>query len=187
MCGGTGTQDTVPAIGRIDPTLLASPLDYLEAENNRRRAVLAQLESLVRGVPAQARARLAPSLRQYLATDLRVHIDDVDKDLLPLLGRRSLPEDDIAPACDTLRQVHATGLALAGDIGRALSGLAAARASFDESFAAAVASFVAMQRRDLAAETEVVLPVARARLGRADLRRLSRAMARRRGANTKEV
>ncbi|WP_119419130.1 hemerythrin domain-containing protein [Desertibaculum subflavum] len=186
MCGGTGTQDTVPAIGRIDPALLASPLDYIEAENNRRRVVLAQLESFIRGLPAQARARLAPALRQYLAIDLRDHVDDLDKDLLPLLGRRCMPEDGIAPVCAALREAHATGLGMASGIAGELSELAVARKSLGDRFAAAVASFIAVQRRDLLAETDMVLPLARARLGRGDLRRLSRAMARRRGVAAKE-
>jgi hypothetical protein len=183
---GAAASHAVPAIGRLDVGLLAQPLDYLAAENNRRRVVLMQLDSLTRGLPAQARARLAPALRSYLSADLRDHVDDVEKDLLPLLARRSQPEDDVAPTFAALCEAHATGLRLASAIAHELAQLAAARSSTGDRFAAAVAAFIAVQRRDLATECDVMLPLARARLGRADLRRLSRAMARRRGADTKE-
>lgn len=180
MCGGPAANDVAPAIGPIDPALLATPLDYLEAENNRRRAALAQLDSIARGLPALVRSRLAPALGRYFCVDLPGHVSDVEKHLLPLLARRALPEDGVEKLTAALHEAHAAGLSLSGAIVPELGRLAHAREAAGDRFAAAVAALIAVQRRELATESEVMLPLARARLDSRDIRQLSRALARRR-------
>ena len=113
---------------------------------------------------------------RFLNEELNVHLRDETEDLFPLLARRCTAEDAIAPSID---QIAATRL-----LPRVRAMLTRCLDRGDELTAterAGLAKFAAHMRRHLVAENAILLPIARARLTRADLKLLTKRMRSRRG------
>jgi hemerythrin-like domain-containing protein len=166
-------------IEAISDDLLASPLDYILAEHFRQRLVCNLLEQIVQESAEQA---TAGELLDFLERDLPLHVEDEEEDLFPILRRRAHPEDEIDRLLDQLSAEHARDEALLGSVAKALERLRAGkRVAPKGKLATDVRMFAQSQRRHLAIENAVVLPVARLRLTNADLAKLTARMAERRG------
>jgi hemerythrin-like domain-containing protein len=160
--------------------LLASPLDFILADHLRQRVLCSLLDRLA------TRPRFEPDIaREVLAhieTDMAIHVIDEEQDLFPLLRRRAVPGDQLEPVLGQLSTEHAEDGAHAGLI---VAGLKAALQSrqdaLDAPLRAGLSRFAASQRRHLALENAVVMPLARQRLSPADLAALGGRMAARRG------
>ena len=118
---------------------------------------------------------------RFLNEELNVHLRDETEDLFPLLARRCTAEDAIegAIARVTADQIAATRL-----LPRVRAMLTRCLDRGDELTAterAGLAKFAAHMRRHLVAENAILLPIARARLTRADLKLLTKRMRSRRG------
>ncbi len=178
--GGQGAK--VPdAIGPIDIALLAAPIDFLAAEVNRQRAALTLLESIARGLPAAARVRLAPALQGYFHNDLTQHLADEADSLLPLLRGRAAPDDGFEQIANAIATERSALEAETAPVMRDLGRIGSAREDVLDGFRETVARFSRSRRDRIAWEMSTLLPLARARLKPTDLRRLTAAMARRRG------
>ena len=161
--------------------LLGEPLTWLFAEHYRHR----QLCSLVERV-GTATVLLRDEVEEalnFLRFDLPLHIIDEEDDLFPLLRRRCTAEDELGKALGALSADHREDIEAAARLidlmERALEsgdppgGNLADRRHFKE--------FASRERRHIALENAVVLPIARLRLTPADLLNLARRMAARRG------
>lgn len=177
----------ISAIEPLPENLLRAPLDFLVADHFRQLRVCALLERLVLDPEDPDAAALARTARDYLEQELPQHERDEEDLLLPRLIQRAQADDDIGSMVAILTSEHEDGRdrlpVLLDGLGRlAVGGRVADEAAFLQSLSA----FTAMQRRHLRWENEVVLPLARRRLGAADLGEIGHAMALRRGLDYPE-
>lgn len=172
-----------PAFEPLDPRLLAHPLDFLHAEHYRLRAVLTQLDGVARGAAGEAQRKLARALVCYFGDDYALHIADEDTGLFPLLRRRCTEDAAFLAGLETLAAEHRDDDKRVAAVIAGLSALAEGppRSEAPAEFAAETRTFIEAQRRHIAWENAVLMPVARRCLGAADLRRLARKLAARRG------
>ncbi|MCA0270930.1 MAG: hemerythrin domain-containing protein [Proteobacteria bacterium] len=162
-----------------DASLLATPLDFLSEDHLRERQVCSLIDRLALSGPFDPSA--ARTVLRFVNEELNLHMRDDAEDLFPMLARRCPVEDGIgrviARICTDLDEATRLLPELQAALARALdtgSGLASGDRRLLTRFAFHV-------RRHLAAENAILLPIARARLTRRDLLRLSRQMRARRG------
>lgn len=160
--------------------LLNEPLAYILAAHLRQRAVCAVLRRFASDHIASRDE--ADRVTAFLTGDLRLHHEDEDLDLYPILRRRALPADGLGVTLARLGEEHRQGAAMAELIVEALS----ARPADDPvhipgATAEAMQAFAASEMRHLALENGVVLTLARIRLTRPDLKAISQGMKARRG------
>lgn len=174
-----------PEERRIEPSapaLLGDPLDFFFAEHFRQRKLcnlleeLADADRLDRGLVAEIVA--------FLRHDLVLHVQDEEEDLYPLMRRRCPPEDEIERVFTALTAEHASGRLLAE---RMIAGLEAALregrpVAAQAGLREAVLDFARSERRHLALENSVVLPLARRRLRPQELEAMAVSMRARRTA-----
>ena len=159
----------------------AEPLDALLAEHFRQRSMCDCLERLAEDLAAPRAIDLARTILTYLREQLPLHILDEERDLFQLLKDRTLAAEAIEDAFAQLRKEHQEDERVAALVTSGLEKLAAGGRPEDvDEFAAAARAFAEAQRRHVAYENSSILPLARNRLTRKDLSRLSRRMAARR-------
>jgi hemerythrin-like domain-containing protein len=185
-----GDRDGAPAgasmavIEEIDQRLLRSPIDFLMAEHYRLRAVLNHLDWLAREPVDAAWGRVAAAVLAYFSKDHPWHGDDEEKDLFPLLNMRCPDDAAIRPVLEVLASEHESDDVLATAVRSTMEArLEGPSGEPGSSLQIAIKAFTATQRRHLAWENAVVLPLARRYLVEDDLRVLAERMARRRGAS----
>ncbi|MFN3483720.1 MAG: hemerythrin domain-containing protein [Rhabdaerophilum calidifontis] len=160
--------------------LLDTPLDFILADHFRQRSLLAALRCIAEtGLVGR---READALLTFLTGDYTLHHQDEELDLFPALRRRALPEDALDAALSRLLEDHRHAEPL---IAKLVSALRAAETAdpvrLDAGTCAAMQDFAQGEHRHLAIENGIVLALARARLTRGDLRRISQNMKARRG------
>jgi len=172
---------TLTSVREVPKSLLRRPLDWFAAEHGRHRQFCALMNGLSRTVlfePAPIAAVIA-----FLRDELGAHLADEEEDLFPLLRSRARPQDEVDQILGRLGAEHrgdqAHGEALRLHLERCLETHTAP--GLDPACAAALAAFASQERRHLALENAVVLPLARLRLSAKDLKALSRRVAVRRG------
>lgn len=165
----------------ISPDLMATPLDFFFAEHFRHRqlcALIDQLSTTIFFDPGPI-----AEVVDFLRFEAPTHIIDEEEDLFPLLRRRCLPEDEVEGVLGVLSAEHKAdailGRAVRDYLERCLDTRAAPGASLDGR--RDLAAFATQERRHLALENAVVLPIARQRLTPEDLAGLARRLAARRG------
>jgi len=154
----------------------ASPFETMLNQRMTLLSICAMIDRLPLA-NANTLQRLGPALAQYLRQDFPAIIIEEEEGLLPLLRQRLLLGDDLEPALRQLGDEHRR------DTQRALS-LAAECDALGEGLdpediagiLASLAAFAEQQRRHLAWEEAIILPVARARLSSQDLKGWNRAM-----------
>ncbi len=120
---------------------------------------------------------LGPALAAYLRQDFPAIVAEEEEGLLPLLRQRLLLGDDLEPAIRQLSDEHRRDMQRALSLAVECEALAEGLDSEDVSgILAALAAFAEQQRRHLAWEEAIILPVARARLTEQDLRQWARAI-----------
>lgn len=170
-----------PFIEPMPQALLHEPLDWLFAEHFRHR----QLCDLIDRV-ARAPTVLVEEIEEILAFlrfELPLHVIDEEEDLFPLLRRRCLPEDEVDKALGVLSAEHKVDILHAARLRTFLeTALERRRApGQDPDARRAMTVFADNERRHIALENAVILPIARRRLQPRDLRDLSLRLAARRG------
>ncbi len=160
--------------------LLDEPLAYIHAAHLRQRAVCAVLRRFA--IDHVASRAEADRMTAYLTGDLRLHHEDEDLGLYPLLRRRALAADGLGVTLARLSEEHRQGAALADMIVEALSAKPADdTVHIGTASGEAMQAYAASEMRHLALENGVVLALARIRLTRPDLKAISRDMKQRRG------
>jgi hemerythrin-like domain-containing protein len=180
-----------PSIEAASSTLLSDPLDFLFAEHFRHRKLCNLLEELALATRQQTPLAgevlaLAREVLAFLCHDMEVHVQDEELDLFPLLRLRSVPEDGSERVLSALAAEHAGDRHLANLV---ISGLQRVLAegrprAQQTGLREAMIDLARNERRHLALENAIVLPLARRRLEKADLAELSARMMRRREAKS---
>ncbi|OZB18355.1 MAG: hypothetical protein B7X55_05015 [Rhodobacterales bacterium 34-62-10] len=161
------------------PRLLARPLDFISEDHLRERQICAVIDGLATAVvfdPKQATAVL-----RFLNEELNVHLRDEAEDLFPLLARRCTKEDAIEGVIDRIRADQDEVMRLLPRVRSLLAGCLDSGGKPTAEERAVLSRFAGHVRRHLVAENAILLPIARARLTRADLRSLAKHMQTRRG------
>ena len=164
----------------LPEALLSDPLEYILADHLRQRVLchlcdrLADADCLDRDI--------AVEVADHIRNDFSIHVIDEEQDLFPLLRRRARPEDAIEVTLGELSGQHADGEALADEILRGLDAcLDAPVCPLKPKLAKALKTFAHSERSHLALENAIIVPLARVRLTKKDLKELAARMAARRG------
>lgn len=162
-----------------DPDLLGTPLEFLSEDHLRERQICTAIDGLAGA--ASLDRQVALMVLRFLNEEMNVHLRDEAEDLFPLLRQRCTAEDAIESAITRIRIDQDEAVRMLPAVRATLA------ASLDTGFdltaedRATLKRFAGHVRRHLVAENAILLPIARARLTRADLQRLSRHMRSRRG------
>lgn len=155
----------------IPAEYLVTPLEYIFADNFRCR-VLCNLLSLI-GSGREVGADVMSACRSFLLRDFLVHLADETQALFPLLLERTSVEDGVLAAVRRERP----GFAVINRLAGALDQLPAR----GDGAAGLLSDFVSDERRHIAVENVVLLPMAKKRLRPSDLTWLTGVMRDHRG------
>lgn len=169
------------AIEAVPEELLADPLNFFFAEHYRHRQLCKAIDDLAAATFFDGE-RIS-EIVAFLRYEAPVHIIDEEEDLFPLLRRRCLPEDDVEGVLGVLSAEHKVDGVLGVQVRDYLEACLEQHTApgADLSRRKDLKAFASQERRHLALENAVVLPIARLRLSDEDLRGLSRRLAARRG------
>ena len=170
-----------PRIEALPPELIHEPLNWLFAEHYRHRQLCQLIERV--GTATVLLSDEAHEILAFLRHDMPLHVVDEEDDLFPLLRRRCQPADELDAVLGALSAEHHDDLDRARTL---IAGLERALADgqppgHDREARRFFTEFALHERRHIALENAVVLPIARLRLTAADLRSLSVRLAARRG------
>ncbi len=167
-----------PAAAKYPSTLFPRPLDTLLAEHDQQFEICRRLENLAEDLGIEPMATEAAALKAHLEADLPRHEAFEEQHLFPLLRRRCRARDRIESIVARLYSEHALDETLVGYIADDLASIAAGfRLANSLRLSLNVKSFVASQRRHLAWENDMVVPLARRRLTPEDLEGLGHCLA----------
>ena len=161
------------------PSLLANPLHFLSEDHLRERHICAVIDGLATTASLDRQAAL--TVLRFLNEELNVHMRDDVEDLFPLLARRCTKDDAIEGAISRIRAVQEEATCLLPLVRATLARCLDTGADLNASDRVKFPEFAGHVRSHLVAENAILLPIARARLTRADLRMLSQNMLSRRG------
>src|SRR3546814_93554 len=173
---GNGAYLTVPAeqgpfaIPPVQQELLAAPLDYLFAESCRILRLCDTLDMVAAG-PGRVGRLAAPAVIGFLRADFPRHLDDMEKDLLPLVEEALFVGDMADIALAQLSREHAVDRERAKCVIAVLRPLIGGRSpNSEQQVSALTRAFAEAQRRHVAWEEAILYPLARAQIGRASCR-----------------
>lgn len=168
-------------IEALTPDMLQEPLVWFFAEHYRHRQICQRLSEYTQTVVLDIEQ--TEEILNFLETDLPLHIIDEEDDLFPLLRRRCEPEDRLERTLGILSGDHAADM----DVGKELASVLKMALKENQGLGTSqkakdvIERFCSSQKRHIALENAVVLPIARHRLTDADKRALGRRLAARRG------
>ena len=172
----------VDEIGEIPENLYREPLEVIHADHFRALVACRFLSALALSEEDAAPGQAA-RIRLYLERDLPIHLADEEEDLFPLLRERCAEPEEIDGLLALLSEEHERNGALAGAAIDYLDRLAAGGGRHDATGAREKTGlFSELQRRHLAWENGMLLPLARRWLAPEDMGGLGRRMAARHGA-----
>ncbi len=159
--------------------LLGRPLDFISEDHLRERQICAVIDGLAAAATLDRQAAL--TVLRFLNEELNVHLRDEAEDLFPLLAKRCTAEDSIESAIARIILDQTEALRLLPDVRATIAGCLDAGSGLSAEGRAMLIRFAGHVRRRLVAENAILLPIARARLTRADLATLTAHMRARRG------
>ena len=167
-------------IETIPEELLKDPLLWIFAEHHRQRQICQQLSDQAGSVVLDVKS--IQEIITFLKMEMPLHIIDEEDDLFPLLRTRCEPEDNMEHTLGQLSDEHASDLEVGEQLISVLEnalknkqGIGISQTSKD-----IIESFCTLQRRHIAIENAVVLPIARLRLTNEDKKTLGRRLVARR-------
>jgi hemerythrin-like domain-containing protein len=161
------------------PGLLGRPLDFISEDHLRERQICAVIDAIALAGQLDRPSTLI--VLRFLNEELNVHLRDEAEDLFPLLAKRCTAEDCIENAINRIRIDQNEALRLLPEVRATLVGCLDNGSELSDEGRAMLTRFAGHIRRHLVAENAILLPIARARLTRADLSTLSAHMRARRG------
>lgn len=176
---GNGETPTHPGLLATPPGLLATPLDFIVEDHMRERQVCALIDQLAAAAPLDRQA--AVTVLRFLNEELNVHMRDEAEDLFPMLAQRCSTEDAIDTAITRIKTDQGAAMRLLPGVRAAILGCLDTGSDLSAGQRTKLCRFAGYLRRHIAAENAILLPIARVRLTRSDLRLLSRQMRSRRG------
>jgi hemerythrin-like domain-containing protein len=178
---GEAGRRAASLLEHIPDNLLREPVDFLYAEHYRQLVLYDLIDDLARSGAAGESASIREAVIGYLRRDIPHHMIDEEQDLFPRLRRRLRPEDGAEAILDFLSETHRMerrSTAAVIELLRRADSIGGPDG--DPWTARSLSAFAENQRRHLAWENGLVLPLARRRLTRADLAVIGHNMARRR-------
>jgi hemerythrin-like domain-containing protein len=160
------------------PGLLGRPLDFISEDHLRERQICAVIDAIA--LAAQLDRQAALTVLRFLNEELNVHLRDEAETLFPLLAKRCTAEDCIENAINRIRVDQDAALRLLPEVRSTLAGCLDDGSDLTPEGRAMLTRFAGHVRRHLVAENAILLPIARARLTRADLATLAAQMRARR-------
>ena len=155
----------------------SNPLDVISHEHRWQEKLCDALERIADDLPDNVDQMLVAAVLPMLRVDLGVHIRDEEEGLFPLMRGRAQPGDNFEEIAEVLLLEHSADEGFADEIVDQLENLKDGRRPQNpDMLGYMLRGFFETQRRHLAWEDAVVLPLARARLTPDDLRQLSRIM-----------
>lgn len=161
-----------------------NPLDFIVEDHMREREVCALIDNLVAARPIKHAER--QRILSFLTEDLPQHLADEEIDLFPLMLERCDPEEEIKSVIDKLESDHAHAFADAPAIAALIAAWKPDDAALSATDCAQLAEFASHARRHLILENAIILPIARARLTREDLKTMREHMLERRGLDQRQ-
>lgn len=166
-----------PSPGKPDPPRIDDPLIFMRDQHDRQLGICDRLEALVDDMTKPAVPKEARGILANLTTDLALHAADEENVLFPLLRGRCPEASGIDAILEQLHGEHRRD----GDLIERLAGdlreLAAGRTpAIPLNFIAAASTLIESQRRHIAWENNVVLPLAQRYLTQADRDDLAEAL-----------
>jgi hemerythrin-like domain-containing protein len=174
----TGMHDVREAARSVTPH---DPIEFILTEHLNHRRMCNALERLAAMTAFDAAPIIA--MIDYIRFDLALHVVDEEEDFFPMLRERCLPDDDIEAVLERLCDDHKTDKSLSGEVCDTLNACLILRKppSVIDGAVEALIAFATNERRHLALENAIVIPIARRRLSAEDLKELAgRLLARRR-------
>jgi hemerythrin-like domain-containing protein len=156
------------------PGLPGLPLDFIGEDHLREREVCAVIDAIAQDEHLDRQAAL--TVLRFLNEELNVHLRDEAETLFPLLAKRCTAEDCIEIAIDRIRVDQDAALRLLPEVRSALAECLDAGSDLSPEGRAMLTRLAGHVRRRLVAENAILLPIARARLTRADLATLAAQM-----------
>ncbi len=158
---------------------IQNPLDLLAADHSAERDACALITRIAESdspMPDEAKRVLSFLLGTY-----RNHLKDEEEDLFPLLRQRCEPEDEIDRILRTLETHHHHPRSDCAPIIAILESSIEKPGAISAKQRKTLAEFADRSRRHLGIENAIILPLARARLTKADLAGLRQHVFQRRG------
>lgn len=177
-------KQSVPTRHRsgVAPTsqrLFASPLDFISEDHLRERQICAVIDDLAIATSPDRQAVM--TVLRFLNEELNVHQRDEAEDLFPLLVRRCSEEESIERTINRIRADQVGAIRLLPQVRVTLADYLDTGADLTAEDRTTLTEFAGHMRSHLVAAHAILLPIARSRLTRADLRMLSEHMRLRRG------
>ncbi len=158
------------------------PLAFLYAEHYRNRVICNTLDAASLPLERALSTRELESIVDFYTVDRLFHIADEEDSLFPLLRKRCRPSDNLPEILTLLEAEHRSDQALIDTVLDSFLALMRHQSIANPDMLAARSRAMSdFQRRHLAWENSVVMPLAKRRLTETDLIDLGRAMAERRG------
>ena len=164
--------------------LLQNPLDFLAEDHMREREVCALIDNLVAARSIKRAER--QTILSFLKEGLPQHLADEEIDLFPLMLERCDPEEEIKSVIDKLESDHAHAFADAPAITALIAPTEPDDAALSATDRVQLADFASHSRRHLILENAIILPIARARLTKHDLKTMREHMLERRGLDQRQ-
>lgn len=166
---GDGNGHDPWVIEKSPDGLIDSPLDFIFAEHHRQREAASILTMIADG---EFNKRGVTSLIEFLETDFVTHIGDEELALFPLMKERCLPEDNVERVIERLREEHREDETVGETVTTILKSLGTAN-TLKHSEKGRLRSFADHILQHLALENGVLLPIARVRFERTELKILA--------------
>lgn len=176
-------KDTRRLLNSARIEILENPIDFIAEDHMREREVCAMIDKLVSNVALED-AEICQMLT-FLEEQLPPHLADEENDLFPLMLKRCAPEDEIERVIAKLQSDHVHGIADAPAIAALIKANKPGDTPFSEMACAQLTKFATHARRHLILENAIILPIARARLTKDDLKTMRSHMLERRGLDHK--
>lgn len=173
-----------PARRRSGDTLttqrqLTNPLDFISEDHLRERQICAVIDDLAIATSPDRQSVL--TVLRFLNEELIVQQRDEAEDLFPLLVRRCSEEESIEKTINRIRADQVGAIRLLPQVRVTLTDYLDTGADLTVEDRTTLTEFAGHMRSHLVAAHAILLPIARSRLTRADLRMLSKHLRLRRG------
>ncbi|MEW9921266.1 hemerythrin domain-containing protein [Marimonas sp. MJW-29] len=160
---------------------IGNPLDFIAEDHMREREVCALIDRLVDLVAISAEERA--TILDFLQEQLPHHLQDEQIDLFPMMLERCDPEEEIDKVIDRLTSDHGHAIA---DAPAVVALIKAQGRELTPEASTVLTEFARHARRHLVLENAIILPIARTRLTKEDLRIMKDHMQERRGLDATE-
>lgn len=162
-----------------DMELLWNPLEFLLEDHMREREVCRILDRMAAREPIGQES--VSQAVTFLKEELPFHLADEEEDLFPAMRRRCQPEDEIEKAIKRLTVDHRRASAGTPDVIAIAEMDMQTLRDLTYEDCSLLKDYASHARRHLILENAVMLPLARRRLGKAELGEIRAGMLKRRG------